>query len=442
MQRPRTRYARCGKISIAYQVIGDGPIDLVYAPGWINNIEYAWESPDFARLLTKLGQFSRVIFFDKRGSGLSDRLVGAPTLEDRAEDIATVMDAAGSREAAILGTSEGGNMACMFSALYPERATSLILYGCFARMAWAPDYPWGTKPEDFEASLSGIIEAWGEPYDFGDWAPSAANDQAAREWYSAFMRFSLSPTEMLRLSRLNFEIDIRALLPSIRQRTLVLHRQGDLCFDVEEGRFLAEHIPTAELHLLPGDDHLAFYGDHDRLVGEVEEFLTGTRGATSAERALLTVLMTDIVGSTDALSDMGDERWRAVLEQLDAAVRRRVAALGGQLVKQTGDGHLLAFTGPTRAIECARAIGRDAEALGLQLRAGLHTGECERRTGDLSGIAVHLAARIMAEATPGAVWTSGTVKDLVVGSGLAFAPQGERALKGIPGTWPLFAVSG
>ena len=300
MQRPRTHYAQCGGVSIAYQVFGDGPVDLVYAPGWVNNVEYAWESPDFARLLTKLSQFSRVIFFDKRGTGLSDRIVGAPTLEDRAEDIATVLDAVGSREAAVLGTSEGGNMACMFAALYPARATSLILYGCFARMAWAPNYPWGTKSGDFEDSLDRVTKSWGEPYDFGDWAPSAAKDPAAREWYAAFMRYSLSPTEMVRLSRLNYEIDIRAILPSVRQRTLVLHREGDRCFDVEEGRYLAEHIPTAELRLLPGDDHLGYYGEQDRLVGEVEEFLTGARGAVSSERALLTVLMTDIVGSTDA----------------------------------------------------------------------------------------------------------------------------------------------
>jgi len=382
-----------------------------------------------------------VIFLDKRGTGLSDRLVGTPTLEERAEDISAVLDAAGSTEAAILGISEGGNMACMFAALYPERVSSLILYGCFARIAWAPDYPWGIRQAEFDADIDRVIANWGDPYDIGDWAPSVAGDPAVREWYASFMRYCASPNEMARLSRLNYQIDIRAILPSISARTLVLHREGDRCFHVDGARFLAAHISGATLRLLPGEDHLAFYGDQDRLVGEIEEFLTGARRAATPERALLTVLITDIVDSTGNLAQMGDARWRVVLERLDAAVHSRVATHGGQVIKQTGDGHLLTFAGPTRAVECAHAIQREAQALGLRLRAGLHTGECERRGGDISGMAVHLAARIMAEAAPGAVWTSGTVRDLVVGSGLAFAAQGERELKGVPGRWPVFAVT-
>ncbi len=438
MQRPRTRYARCGDISIAYQVIGQGPIDLLYAPPWLNNIEYAWESPDYARFLTKLARFSRLIFFDKRGTGLSDREVGMPTLEQRSEDISAVLDAVGSKNAALLGASEGGNMACMFAATYPERTTALVLYGCAAKRSWAPDYPWGARPEEFESYITRMLENWGEPFDLDDGAPSAAHDAAAREWFAAYLRNSASPKTAERITRLNSQIDIRAILPAIRIPTLVLHREGDRWAHVDEGRYLAEHIPDAEFRLLPGNDHIPFYGNQDQPIGEIEEFLTGMRKTAWVDRALLTLVMTDIVHSTRSLTAVGDERWKAVLEQLDATVRRRVTALGGKTVKHTGDGYLLAFTGPTRALECARALADDAASLGLTLRTGVHTGECERRDNDLTGIAVHLAARIMNEAEPGTILTSGTVKDLVVGSGLAFDLQGEREMKGTLGRWPVF----
>lgn len=441
MQRPRTKYARCGPLSIAYQVIGDGPVDLLYAQGWFSNVEYAWESPDYARFLSRLGQFARVIFFDKRGTGLSDRDVGFPTLEQRTEDILAVLDAVGSRRAALFGVSEGGNMASLFALTYPERASALILLGCYARRSWAPDYPWGATAEGVEAFVSRMQAAWGEAFDLEDGAPSAAHDPAAREWMAAYVRFSASPRMAERITRLNYELDIRSLLPAIRTPTLVLHREGDRWVPLEDARYLAEHIAGAELRLLPGEDHIPWYGDQERLIGEIEEFLTGARGSTSGERSLLTVLMTDIVDATGTLARMGDTRWRSVLDQFDTAVRRRVAALGGQVVKQTGDGHLLAFTGPTRAIECALAIRRDAAQLGLALRTGLHVGECEHRGGDLTGMAVHIAARIMAGAAAGEVMASGTVKDLVVGSGVAFTQQGERELKGVPGRWPLFAVA-
>jgi pimeloyl-ACP methyl ester carboxylesterase/class 3 adenylate cyclase len=440
MQKPETRYAHAGDIMIAYQVVGGGPLDLLYAQGWVANIEYAWESPDYARFLTKLGGFSRLIFFDKRGTGLSDRDVGVPTLEQRTEDITAVLDAVGSEQAALLGVSEGGNMATLFAATFPERVSALVLYGCFARRQWAPDYPWGQTRESFDAFIQQLRANWGRSFNLEEGAPSVAGDPGAQSWFAAYLRFAASPRAAERLTRLNYEIDIRGILPTVRVPTLVLHREGDRWTRPEEARYLAENIPGAELRLLPGEDHIPWWGDQDRLIGEIQEFLTGARGSSAAGRALLTVLMTDIVGSTAAVSAMGDDRWRAVLEQLDSLVDRRVAAYRGQRVKHTGDGYVLAFTGPTVAIECARALANDASTLGLRLRTGLHAGECERRGDDLSGLAVHLAARIMSEAAPGTILTSRTVKDLVVGSGLEFASLGERAMHGIPGTWQLFSV--
>lgn len=442
MQRPQTRYAECGDLNIAYQVFGDGPIDLLYAQGWLTHIEYAWESPDYARFLTRLGRFARVIFFDKRGTGMSDRDVGYPTLEQRAEDIKAVLDAVGSERAALFGVSEGGNMSCMFAALHPERVSALVLFGCFARRSWAPDYPWGDTGEGVEALIKSMREGWGTAYeDLTSGAPSAANDPAAMEWLATYIRYAASPRAAERITRLNREIDIRGLLPAIHCPTLVLHREGDRWVDVEEGKYLAQHIAGSEFRLLPGEDHIPWFGDQERLIGEIEEFLTGARGTATPDRALLTVMMTDIVNSTAEVGRLGDERWRAVLEQLDNAVGRRVAAYGGERIKHTGDGYLLAFSGPTRAIECAQDFARDVARLGLRLRTGIHTGECERRRNDLSGLAVHIAARIMAEAQPDSILTSRVVKDLAVGSGLTFEPQGTRELKGVDGEWQLFSVA-
>ncbi len=442
MHRPETRYARCGDLDIAYQVVGDGPLDLLYAPGWLSHVEYGWESPEYARFLRRLARFSRLIIFDKRGTGLSDRDTGFPTLEQRAEDIRAVLDAAGSRQAALLGVSEGGNMASVFAATWPERVSALVLYGCFARNAWAPDYPWGQTRERLEQSTAVLLENWGRPFNLEDAAPSVAGDVRIQEWFAAYLRFSASPRAAALIKRLNFEIDIRGVLPAIQAPTLVLQRTGDRWTLLEEARHLAGLLRHAEFRELPGEDHLPWYGDQDQLAGEIEEFLTGSRTTATAGRALMTVLMTDIVGSTASLSAMGDDRWRAVLEDLDAAVSRRVAAFDGRKVKHTGDGYLLAFTGPTLAVECAQALVRDARARGLDLRTGVHTGECERRGDDLSGLAVHLATRIMAEAPPGAILASRTVKDLAVGSGLRFAHAGRREFKGIPDTWDLYALAG
>lgn len=441
MQRPETHYARCGDISIGYQVFGEGSVDLLYVQGWLSNIEYAWESPDYARFLGNLGRFARVIWFDKRGNGMSDRNVGFPTLDQRAQDISAVLDAAGSERAVVFGVSEGGCMASYFSAIHPERVSSLVLCGSFARRAWAPDYPWGQTREELNRHVDELMKNWGKPLDLDDGAPSVAGNLSVRNWFGAFLRFSASPHTAELICRLNDEIDLRSVLPTIQAPTLVIHREGDRWHPLDEGRYLAEHIPKAVFCPLPGDDHIPWYGDQDGLVAEIEEFITGKRTSAKVDRALVTVLITDIVDSTAALSAAGDDRWRMVLEQLDTSARRHSAALGGRIVKHTGDGYVLAFAGPTLAIECAQALSRDAKAHGLALRAGIHTGECERRGEDLSGMAVHLAARIAAEAAPGAIHTSSTVRDLAFGSGTSFTSVGRRTMKGIPGDWEIFTLA-
>lgn len=375
MERPETRYADCGGLSIAYQVFGDGPVDLLHAQGWLTNVEYGWESPDWTRFHLGLARFARVITFDKRGMGLSDRDVGAPTLEERAEDILAVLDDCGSARPAILGTSEGGTISAMFAAMHPRRVSSLILYGAFARGSWAPHYPWGDTPEETETLLAALRRNWGKPFDLDDGAPSVAGDAAISRWFATYLRMAASPSAAVAFTRLNRATDVTAALPAISVPTLVLHRDGDRWVDIDEGRYLAERIPGATMRVLPGEDHIPFFGDYGQVVGEIEEFVTGARSAAAPERALLTLVMTDIVGSTEAVAAMGDGRWRGLLEQLDGTVSRRVADHGGRMVKQTGDGFLLSFAGPTKALECAAAIREDARRLGLELRTGVHTGE-------------------------------------------------------------------
>jgi pimeloyl-ACP methyl ester carboxylesterase len=437
---PRTLYTKCGNLSIAYQIVGDGPIDLVYASGWLSHLEYAWENPDYARFLRRLASFSRLIRFDRRGMGLSDRDVGPSTLEERVDDIRAVMDAAGSERAALLGVSEGGYMSVMFAATHPERTAALILYGCYARESWAADYPWGRTPEYREAWNTALEERWGGPFELDQAAPSMAKDEAARSWYGAYLRYSASPGAARAINDLSFEVDIRDILPSVGVPTLVLHRSGDRWYSVPEAQYLAEHIPGAKLVLLPGEDHIPWWGNQERLVGEAQEFLTGARNSPPTERVLLTVLVTDIVGSTEKVAAIGDLKWKDILQAHDDVVRREVRNFGGQEINQTGDGFVLAFTGPTRAIQCAQAIIREVSRLGLATRAGLHTGECERRDGDLSGLAVHIASRISSNAPPNSILVSSTVKDLVVGSGIRFTGQGAYSLRGVPGEWSLFAV--
>jgi pimeloyl-ACP methyl ester carboxylesterase/class 3 adenylate cyclase len=437
---PQTQYAKCGRLSIAYQVLGSGPIDLVYAHGWVSHLEYAWENPDYARFFRRLASFSRLIMFDRRGMGLSDRDVGPSTLEERVDDIRAVMDAVGSERAALLGVSEGGYMSVMFAATHPERIAGLILCGCFARASWAPDYPWGKTPEYWHAWTAAMEENWGAPFALDEAAPSMANDEAARLWFGAYLRHAASPGAARALSDLTVEVDVRSVLPSISVPSLVLHRSGDRWHPVAEAEYLADHIPGARLVVLPGEDHIPWWGDQEPLMGEIQEFLTGARNSPPTERVLLTVLVTDIVGSTEKAAAMGDLRWKDLLHAHDAIVRREMKSYSGQEINTTGDGFILAFTGPTRAIQCATAISRELSRLGLDTRTGLHTGECERREADLSGLAVHIAARISSNALPNTILVSSTVRDLVVGSGIRFTEQGVYSLKGVPGEWPVFAV--
>ena len=438
MAKPQTEFAYAGDVAIAYQVVGEGPIDLVYVQGWLTNIEYAWESPHYAEFLTKLGRFTRLIFFDKRGTGLSDRDVGFPTLEQRTEDIAAVLDSVGSQSAALMGVSEGGNMSGLFAATYPERVKALILSGTSARGRWAPDYPWAQKPEEVEELVAYMRENWGKPFDLDDVAPSMAGDNAARAWWGAYLRNSASPKTAELITRLNSEMDVRDVLPAINCPTLVINREGDIWHGPEEAKYIADLIPHSTLTLVPGNDHLVWYGDQDRLLGEIETFLTGGRRSVSSERVLLTVLMTDIVGSTQKAAELGDARWRSKLDQHDQIVRRKVSGFGGQIINTTGDGFIMAFTGPTRAIQCAEEIRVDVAGLELEIRAGVHTGECERRGEDLGGLAVHIAARILDHATTGEILVSGTVKDLIVGSGIDLDHKTTQTLKGVPGEWPLY----
>jgi pimeloyl-ACP methyl ester carboxylesterase len=441
VMRPTTRYTRSGELNIAYQVIGDGPLDIVYVPGWVSNLDYAWAFPRMVHVFERLSAFARLILFDKRGTGLSDRSVGFPTLEQRMQDVQAVMDAVGSRRAALIGTSEGGNMCMLFAATYPERTAALVLNGCFAKGLWAEDYPWAKTREQVEEELAAIARDWGGPFDLSNAAPSLVDDKEARDWLAGFLRNSASPQDAVALSRWNTEIDVRDILSAIHVPTLVLHRTGDRWVKVDEGRFVADRIQGAKWVELPGDDHMIWAGDADRTLDEIEEFLTGVRPQPTSERVLLTVLFTDIVGSTSVAAKLGDQRWKELLQRHDDAVRMELRRFDGTEVNTTGDGFLAAFQGPTKAIQCAVAIRDRAAAMGLDIRAALHTGECQRCGNNLSGIAVHLASRLLDHAATGDVMVSRTVKDLVVGSGVAFEERGEANLRDVPGSWQLYAAS-
>lgn len=438
--RPKTQYAKCGDLNIAYQVVGNGPLDIIYVPGWVSNLDYGWMYARTAHVFERLSAFARLILFDKRGTGLSDRNVGFPTLDDRMEDVHAVMDAVGSKRAALIGTSEGGNLCMLFAATYPERTAALVLHGSFAKGIWSEDYPWAKTREQTEQELAVIARDWGGPFDFANASPSLAADDGEREWSAAYLRNAASVQDAISLWRWNTEIDVRNILSAIHVPTLVTHRTGDRWVKVEEGRFVADRIAGAKWVELPGDDHVIWAGDTDRVLDEIEEFLTGVRPAPASERVLLTVLFTDIVGSTSRAAAMGDGAWKELLQRHDDAVRAELRRFDGTEVKATGDGFLAAFSGPTRAIQCASAIRDRAKGLGLDIRAALHTGECERRGTDLSGIAVHLASRLLGHAAAGEVIVSRTVKDLVVGSGVAFEERGEATLRDVPGRWEIYAA--
>jgi class 3 adenylate cyclase len=435
-----TRYADSDGVSIAYQVHGEGPLDLVFVPGFVSHLELLWEDPVVARFFRRLASFSRLIMFDKREQGLSDRRGRPPTLEETMGDLQAVMAAAGSERAAVLGISEGGPMSMLFAATYPERVSSLVLYGTYARMARAEDFPIGVPHGAFDDWRRRVHAEWGGPVGVDLWAPSLDGDAAFERWWSRLLRQGTSPSGAADLMDLYREMDVRRVLPAIDVPSLVLHRAGDRLVRAEQGRYLAEHIPGARYVELPGDDHLWVVGDEDALLDEVEEFLVGSRRGSEPERALATVLFTDIVGSTERAAALGDRAWRELLERHDAAVRRQLDLYRGREVKTMGDGFLATFDGPARAIRCARALQEEVARLGLGVRAGIHTGEVELIGDDVGGMAVNIGARIGALAGSGEVLVSSTVRELVVGSGLEFADRGVKTLKGAPGEWRLFAV--
>lgn len=442
---PETHYARSGDVSIAYQVLGDGPFDVVFVPPTVSNVELGWEVPGTRAFLERLASFSRLIHFDKRGTGMSDRVAGAPTLETRMDDVRAVMDAAGSERAALIGWSEGVAMSALFAATYPERAWALVLYGGKARELRAPDYPWGQTEAE---ALRGIAEdRAGDPSAIIDGLARSGMPTASAEEVAALARMvrqSASPGAFEALDRMNIQIDIRNVLPAIRVPTLVLHNTRDRWVDVERGRDLARRIPGAAFVEFPIDGHITTAADVPAVMDEIEPFLNDvweTVGAVrEPDRVLATVMFTDIVGSTAKAAEVGDAGWRELVERHHLLVRRQLARARGREVDTAGDGFFAAFDGPARAIRCAREIAESVKELGLDVRVGLHTGECELIDGKVAGIAVHTGARVAAKAGPGEVLVSSTVKDLVAGSGLVFEARGAHALSGIPGEWQLYSV--
>lgn len=441
MDIPRTKYAKNGDLNIAYQIFGDGPQTIVYAQGWLSNVEYMWESPDYMRFLKRLGRFARVITFDKRGTGMSDREFTHSTLEERADDIRCILEAESIEDCTLFGVSEGGNMSTMFAATHPERTRGLILYGCSARAQWAPDYPWGTRREVFEQEIGQLMANWGAPFNLAEAAPSKANDPSAQQWFAAYLRYSASPKSAETYMRVNYEIDMRDVLPSIQASTLVLHREDDHWTQKPEADLLADQIPNARLVVLPGEDHLPWYGEQDDILNEIEEFVVGERGVRQSERVLMTMLMTDIVGSTRHLEQQGDAQWASLLNQFSRRTRHRVEAHGGALHGDTGDGHVAAFSGPSRALECASALHREAAILGFDIRVGVHTGECERHHDGLRGLAVHTTARLCDKAGAGETLATSTVKALISGSSFSLTENGQTTFKGISEPVLLFKVA-
>jgi class 3 adenylate cyclase len=437
-----TRYAKSGDLRIAYQVHGDGPIDLVFAPGYLSHLEQNQWWPAYAAFFEKMASFSRLIVFDRRGTGLSDRILTLGSFEELMDDIGVVLDAVGSERAALFGGAEGGPMCILFAATFPERTSALVLGASYARRGWAPDHPWGIDEEAQQRILDGYEERWGR-IGFGSraLAPTLADDERFQVWYAQAQRFSGTPASAREWFRVTMDIDVRDVLPAIRVPTLVIHRSGDRVIPVESGRYLAEHIPDAKYVEMPGHDHFPFVGDMDAIVDEIEEFLTGSRRAREPDRVLATVLFTDIVGSTERATELGDRRWRELLDEHHRLVRAELERARGKEIRISGDGFLATFDGPARAIRCACAIRDAVRGLGLEVRAGLHTGEIELAETGVEGIAVHIGARIAALAGGGEVLVSSTVKDLVVGSGIEFADCDTHALKGVPGEWRVYAVT-
>jgi class 3 adenylate cyclase/pimeloyl-ACP methyl ester carboxylesterase len=446
MDIPETRYARSGDVSIAYQTLGGGPFDLVRIPPFVSHVELAWQIPSLAAFNRQLASFSRLITFDKRGTGMSDRVSGAPSLEVRMDDVRAVMDAARSEQAAVLGVSEGGPMSILFAATYPRRVWALVLDGASPRALWAPDYPWGVSEDDWLRNIESRGHLWGTPENVSSMVEALAGSASAEDkaGLAVMIRQSASPGAAVELSRMNMSIDVRHVLPSVRVPTLVVNRvdDGDAS---DESRYMAENIPGARHLELPGADHAEFVGDCKPFMRELEQFLAEAweaRAADSSEpdRVLATVLFTDIVGSTAKAAELGDARWRDLVQAHHGLIRRQLARYRGSEIDTAGDGFFASFDGPARAIRCACSISEGVRELGIEIRAGLHTGECERIDQKVGGIAVNIGARVAAQAGPSEVLVSSTVKDLVAGSGIAFRDRGSAELKGVPGEWRLYAV--
>jgi pimeloyl-ACP methyl ester carboxylesterase/DNA-binding winged helix-turn-helix (wHTH) protein len=438
---PETMYARSGDVNIAYQVIGDAPLDLVFVMGWVSHLEYFWREPNFARFLMRLASFSRLILFDKRGTGLSDRVPihQLPTLEQRMDDVRAVMDAVGSERAALCGVSEGGPMCSLFAATYPEKTLALVMIGSYAKRIRDEEYPWGPTMEQREHFFEVMRDQWGGPVGIDERAPSLANDPKFREWWATYLRMGASPGAAVALTQMNAEIDVRNVLGSIRVPSLVIHRREDQCLKVEEGRFVAERIPGAKFVELPGNDHLPFVGDQDAILDRVEEFLTGVRHSLEPDTVLATVLFTHIIGANEHASRLGRERWDDLLRRLQSHFRKEIEWFRGREIDMMGDRPLAIFDGPARAIRCASTITEYASRLDIEMRSGLHTGECEIVDGTVAGVAAEIGACVANEAKAGEVLVSRTVKDLVAGSGIEFEDRGVRLLAGC-GEWRLFAV--
>lgn len=436
-----TQYARSGDAHIAFQTVGESELDLVLLPGAFSHVEHQWEEPSFARFLHRLASFSRLIVLDVRGTGLSDRAADLPTLEEQIDDVLAVLDAVGSERAALFGLSQGGGLATLFAAAHPARTSALVLFGAYARSMRADDFSWGWTPEEYDKLMHLAEEGWGSGVFLPRVAPSVASDASFKVWWAKQERLSGSPGTILAFLRAQREADVRHVLPAIQAPTLIIQRREDAYRRVEHGRYLAETIPGASYVELAGLDNLPYVGDQDAVLDEVQEFLTGVRHSVEPDRVLATVLFTDIVGATSRAAELGDRAWRDLLERHNAVIRRELARGRGREVDTAGDGFLATFDGPARAIRSACAIAERVQALALDIRSGLHTGEVELVGDHVRGIAVHIGARTAALAGPGEVLVTSTVKDLVAGSGIEFEDRGERALKGVPWKWRIFRVT-
>ena len=441
-RRPETKYAKSGGVNIAYQVIGEGPLDLVYVMGWVSNLDHFWEDPSYARFLNRLTSFSRLILFDKRGTGLSDRVHESelPTLEQRMDDVRAVMDAVGSDRAALFGVSEGGPMCALFAAAYPDRTSALIMYGTYAKRIWSPDYPWAPTPEERQKWYDLLEQGWGGIVDLHTMAPSVATDEHFKEWWAAYLRRSASPGTALALAKMNTQIDIRHVLPAIRVPTLIIHRAGDLDANVGGGRYMAGQVPGAKYVELPGDDHLPWVGDQDAILGAAEEFLSDILHPPELDRVLATVLFIRTVGPTSRAAELRADQWRNLLERHHSLVRRELERFRGREIEATENECLAIFDGPARAIRAACAVRDSARRLGIKVKGGLHTGECEMIGDKISGVALEIGAQVAARAGTGEILVSSTVKDLVSGSGIEFSDRGTHGLEGSLGEWKLFVV--